>query len=46
MNENQFTIVKKYENIKPLIHKRDSINDHCYRDCHNKYFHTFKNRCI
>ena len=36
MNENQLSIVKKYENIKPLIHKIDSIIDNCYRNCHNK----------
>ena len=42
MNENQLTIVKEYEINKPLIHKIDSINDHCFRDCQNKYFHTFK----
>ena len=46
MNENQLIIVKKYEIIKPLIHKIDSIIDICYRDCQNNYFHTFEYRCI
>ena len=46
MSENQSTIVKKYEFIKPLIHKIDSIIDNCLRDCHNQYFLTFKYRCI
>ena len=36
MNENQLTIVKKYEIIKPLIHKKDSENDNCYRNCRNE----------
>ena len=44
MNENQLTMVKKYQFDKPLIHKIDSIIDNCYRDCHTKYFHTFKQR--
>ena len=46
MDENQVTIVKKKELVKPLIHKIDSIIDNCYRDCHDKYFHTFKFDCI
>ena len=46
MDENQLTIVKKYEIIKPLIHKIDSLIDNCYRDCLDKYFHTFKYDCI
>ena len=39
MNEN--VIVKDYEFDKPLIQKKDCINDDCIRGCHNKYFHTF-----
>ena len=46
MNENQLTIVKKFEAIKPLIQKIDFIFDNCYRECHIKHFHTFKYRCI
>ena len=42
MDENQLTIVKKYEIVKPLIHKIDSIKESCYRDCHDKHFHIFK----
>ena len=34
-------IVKEYKFDKPLIHKIDSIIDNCFRDCYNKYFHTF-----
>ena len=45
MDENQLTIVKKCEIIKPLIHRIDSIIDNCYRDCHNKYYHTFEYKC-
>ena len=32
MNENVFD--KEYEYIVSLIHKIDSINDNCIRDCH------------
>ena len=42
MDENQLTIVKKYEIIKPLFHKVDAIVDSCYRDCHDKYYQTFE----
>ena len=45
MNENQLTIVKEYEFHKLLIHKLDSIIDNCFRECHNKYFHTFIFEC-
>ena len=45
MNKNQLTIVKEYIFDNPLIHKIDSIIDNCYRDCHNKYFHTFEYDC-
>ena len=37
IDENQLTIVKKYEIVKPLIYKID---------CHDKYFHTNKYNCI
>ena len=30
MDENQLTILKKYEIIKPLFHKMDAIIDNCY----------------
>ena len=46
INENQLTIVKKYEFDKPPIHKIDSIIDNCIRDCHDKYFHTFEYKCV
>ena len=46
MNENQLAVVKEYEFIKSLIHQIDIINDNCYRDCHNKYFHTFDYICV
>ena len=46
MNENELYVVKEYKFNNPLIHKIDSIIDGCYRDCHNKYFHTFKYVCI
>ena len=42
MNENQLTIVRKYEINKTLFHKIDAITDNWYRDCHNKYYHTFE----
>ena len=46
MNENELYVVKEYKFDNPLIQKIDSIIDGCYRDCHNKYFHTFRNVCI
>ena len=45
MNDNQLTIVKEYEFDNPLIQKIDSIIDKSFRDCHNKYFHTFDHIC-
>ena len=45
-NENQLTIVEKYEIIKPLIRKIDSIIDECYEECHMNCFHIFKYICI
>ena len=46
MNENELYVVKEYKFDNPLFHKIDSIIDVCYRDCHNKYFYTFKYVCI
>ena len=46
MNENLLHVVKEYNFDNPPITKIDSIIDGCYRDCHNKYFHTFKYVCI
>ena len=46
MNENELYAVKEYKIDNPLITKIDSIIDNCYRDCHNKFFHTFKYVCI
>ena len=45
MNENQLTIVKEYEFDNPPIQKINSIISECYRDCHNKCFHTFDFIC-
>ena len=45
MNENELYVVKEYIFDDPLITKIDSIVDDCYRDCHNKYFHTFDHIC-
>ena len=42
MNENELYVVEEYKFDNPSITKIDSIIDSCYRDCHNKYFHTFK----
>ena len=46
MNRNEIYVVKKYIFDKPLITNIDFIIDGCYRDCHNKYFHTIKYVCI
>ena len=45
LNENQLTIVKKYEFISPLMRNIDSLIDISIRHCHNKYFHTFDHIC-
>ena len=37
--------MKEYRFDNPLITKIDSIIDNCYRDCHNKYYHTFEYEC-
>ena len=46
MNENQLTVVKEYEYIKPLNGRIDCIFDNSYRDCYNKYFQTFEYKCV
>ena len=46
MNENELYVVKEYKFDNPLFHKLDSIIDSCYRDCHSKFFHTFKYVCL
>ena len=46
INENKLFVVKEYEFENPLIQNIDSIIDKCYRDCHNKYYHTFKYECL
>ena len=46
MNENELYVVKEYIFDNPLFHKIHSIIDGCYKDCHNKYFHTYKYVCI
>ena len=43
MNDN--VNVTEYDFKKPLIQKIDSMNDNFFRDCHNKYFHTFDYIC-
>ena len=42
----ELTVVKEYEYDNPLIQNIDSIINKCDRDCHNKYFHTFKYECV
>ena len=46
MNENELYVVKEYKFNNPLITRKHSIIEGCYRDCHNKYFHTFEYVCI
>ena len=41
LNENQVTIVQIYKYEKPLIHKKDSKDDECIRDCYYVKFHKF-----
>ena len=45
MNENQFIFVKEYNFDNPTIGEIDKIINNCYRDCHQKYFHTFDLIC-
>ena len=45
-NEKQLAIVKQYDFDEPPINKVDSKIDNCFRDCHNKYFHTFEYKCV
>ena len=46
MNGNLLTIVNEHEHDEPLIQKIDSLNDNCYRGCHNKNFRTIKFECV
>ena len=46
MKGNEIYVVKEYNFDNPPITKIDSIIDNCYRECHNKFFHTFKYVCI
>ena len=45
INENELKLVKEYKIDNPLIQNINSIISKCYRDCHNKYFHTFDFIC-
>ena len=45
-NEKFCVVAKKYEIIRPDKIKIDSIINNCTRECYNKYFYTFKLRCI
>ena len=46
INKNQLTLVKEHEFDQPISQRIDSVNDNCYRDCQNKYFHTFEYICV
>ena len=46
INENKLTVVKEYEYYNPISQTIDSIINKCYRDCHNKYYHTFEYECV
>ena len=46
INENELTVVKENEFDNPLIQNIDCIINKCYRDCHKKYYHTFKYECV
>ena len=41
MNDNELYVVEEYNFDYPLISKKESVIDYCYKDCHNKYFYTF-----
>ena len=46
MNENELYVVKEYKIDNPIFTEIDFILEKCSRDCHNSYFHNFKNECI
>ena len=46
INENKLTVVKEYKFDNPIIQNIDSIINKCYRECHNKYYHTFEYECV
>ena len=45
-NENEIYVIKEYNFDNQIITEIDSIIDKCFRDCLNKYFHTYKIVCI
>ena len=45
INESELKLVKEYKIDNPLIQNINSIISKSYRDCHNKYFHTFDFIC-
>ena len=46
MNQNDLYVVKEYKFSNPLITRKDSIINGCYRGFHKKYFHKFKYVCL
>ena len=46
MNENQISIVKKYEYISLNIQEIDYIFDKCIKDCYINYFQPIRNICL
>ena len=46
MNENQISIVKKYEYISLNIQEIDYIFDKCIKDCYKNYFQPIRNICL
>ena len=39
-------MVKEYKLDKPLFTEKKSINDSCFKGCHNNYVRNFKYECI
>ena len=46
MKENEIYVAKEYKLDNPIITKKDSIINSCFKDCDNNYFHNFKYKCI
>ena len=44
--EKYSVIVKEFDFIRPNLNRIDYIINNCARDCCNRYFHIFENRCI
>ena len=40
------SVVKHYESFQPEFNEVDYLLDKVVKDCRNRFFHTFKYRCV